>query len=1597
MPTFIHLAQRKRLGKFAAIIPCLKRTIKILSKFLLALLLLVVLLWIVIQTHPVQNWLVKRVTTKLSKDLHATVSIKHADFQLFDKMVLEGTLVLDQKNDTLLYAGAAKVNITDWFFFKDNITLKYVGLDDAVINLNRKDSAWNYQFLVDYFSSPKKKTDTSKNIVKLDLKTVDFNRVKIWKKDEWSGQNTLISFDKLNFTTDVFDTKNKIIKLNTIVLDHPLYAEYNYTGSKPEAIIATVANTVKPAAGLQWNTDDWLINIKNIFVRNGGLALESETNTQPYNNMFDGGHIVFSSLNATFKNVQFAKDTLTANVDIAAKDRSGFEIKKLSTAYKFTPEEMEFKDLDLTTNRSHIKNYYVMRYKNFTADMSNFTTAVTLQANFNGSEVSSDDIAFFAPELKAWKRTFYLTGSAGGTINNLSGRKMQISTGNNNFDGDFSLNGLMDGSNLFINLKANELRTNFTELGSIIPSLKKISSPNLNALGNINFSGSYTGFISNFVAFGTLKTSLGTLVTDLHMQFPANSAAVYSGKVATNNFQLGRFISDDNIGNISFNGKISGKGFSPKNAAVTVDGTIRQIEFNRYNYQHIIANGNFKNRLFKGDISINDPNVKINGLAGTIDFTSKEPVFNFDADVAKLNLRNLNLIKDSLSLTGKFNLNFSGNNIDNFLGTAKISNATLMNKNQKLSFEYLNIISAFKDGRKYLSVQSNQLDAGITGNFKILELPEAFQLLLNRYYPAYINKLRRNVHAQDFSFDIKTKNISDYISLFSKKIKGFDNSTLAGNLNLSTNTLNVKANVAGFNYGDINFKDVSLTGTGTFDSLNLAVNVEDVIINDSLHFPGTHLLIKANNDVSDISIKTSASQTLTEADLSLRLQTLPDGFKLNFNPSSFVINDKRWTLEKGGELDLSKKLFTASQVKFVQGEQEFIISTVPSAENNGNEVLVDLKKINVGDYIPYVLKSPRFEGFMTGQVKIEDPFGALSVAFVTQIDKFRFENDSIGVLKTSGSYSSATGEIVANANSNNELYNFIADFTFKTKDSSTNQLNGTLNLDKSNIHFLQKYLSSIFTEIEGNATGQLNILGRGKDPKITGSVALNDASLSVNYTRCKYFFANNSILKFNKDEIDFGTLKLRDTLNNTATVSGKIDHTFFDNFYFNDLHFKTDRRNGNPGKFVLLNTTPKDNNEFYGHVIGDAEMLLSGPISDMRMNITGQPTDSSHIYLPTGDVAETGKLNYIEFIKFGREMTTNSSAREETNIKVNMEITATPFAQIDVILDETTGDIIKANGSGKLNITAGTKEPLTIRGRYDVEEGKYTFNFQTFLKTPFTLQSGFIEWQGDPYLANLNIDAAYRAKQVDLSSIATSAGISKTKGDVDVIFKLRGTLKEPRPDFELVFPFDNPLRSDPIANQYIKTRYESDKNELNKQVTSLLLFNSISESQGLITTNNTGNFVFRSVGQILSSTLSSSLSNWLQKLLKTDAVNLYTNINTSDFNLQKSLTQKQLQNLGNFGFKTSFLKNRLLINFGGNVDYNTVAASNNSSTNFLFTPDVSFEYLISPAGGLRVVGFNRSDADIGDIAGVTRRNRTGILFSYRKDFNSFYELFGFRK
>ncbi len=1558
--------------------------------------MLILVLWILIQTSFFQTFIIHRVASRLSKDLHTTVSIKKINLELFDRMDMQDLLVLDHQKDTLLFAGDAKVRITDWFFFRKNITLNYIGLTDGFINLHRSDSVWNYQFLVDYFSGPSnKKTDTSASTINLNLKVVNFKNIRIWQRDEWRGEDILISDDLLNIHADEFDLNKNVIRISEIQLDKPSFTLYDYTGKRPRDTSSTSATPDIQPKGLQWNPAGLKLSVNKLTINNGLVAVEREGYSPPVMNEFDENHIIFSSINGTFKKINLTDDTLKSVISISGKDRGGFVVKKIAADFKFTPEMMEFKNLDIITNKSHLQDYYAMHFKNFNDDMQDFIHAVTVDGHFKDTRVSSDDLAYFAPDTKTWNTDFTLSGTAHGKIDNLTAHDMVITAGADNYlSGDVSLRGLPDINKTFIDLRTNELRTNYTELSKLIPALKDITNPNLSAFGAINFSGSYTGYINDFVTYGTLTTDIGKLKTDLHLTIPDKGRAIYEGNVSTTNFQLGKFIQNSNIGNIVFNGKINGKGFNANDVDINVNGNISKVQYNGYEYTNIIAHGEFRNKLFTGSASINDPHIVIDTLVGSINLSKTNPEFDLQANVRKLHLKNLKFTNDSISLTGKFNLNFTGNNIDNFLGSAKLYNAVLSDNGKQLSFDSLYITSGFENGKKSLNLATNELEAGIHGNFRIMELPDAFQLFLNKYYPAYINKPNNKIENQDFDFYVKTRDISEYVNLFDKRITGLNNAVVQGNINVAANTLNLQADIPRFNYSNISFNVIDFTATGNSDTLILNGDVDDVVINDSLHSPEARFSIIAANDISNISINATGNRTFNNADLSAKIQTTKNGFTLTFNPSTFVINQKQWQIAKEGVLQLQDSMLTANNIRFSQNGQEIYISTQPSLTQNGNDIMVAVQNLVVGDFTPMFLKSPQLSGLLNGNIRIKDPFGKMAVEFDTKIDEFKFENDSIGIILANGEYDADPGEMKVNMISNNNLYNFTGDFAYRFKDTTTDQLSGSVVFNNSGIHLLENYLTSVFSSLDGRATGKLNISGKASAPKLTGSVRLDSTALTIDYTQCHYHLANGSVITFNPDEIDFGSIKILDTLNHTATLTGKIYHTFFDNFFFNELHFKTDAVGNGPAKFILLNTTAIDNNEFYGHVVGRAELSLNGFLSDMQMDISGEPTDSSHIYLPTGETAESGSMDYLEFTKFGREMKADLVSRQNTNIKVNMEITANPLARIDVILDATTGDVIKAQGSGKLNITAGTTEPLTIRGRYNVEQGQYTFNFQTFLKTPFTLQQGFIEWQGDPYLANLNIDAIYQAQNVSLSNIPTTTGYRNINGDVDIIFKLRGTLKDPQPEFEFQFPFDNPLKSDPIAAEYLKTRFQEDKTALMNQVASLLLFNQfMSTDQPLITGNNTGNFVTRSVGQLLSATLSSSLNSWLQKVLNTKSVNLITNINTGDLNFQKGASQKELTNVGNFGVRTTFLNNKLLLTVAGNVDYRLGQAVATSNSNFLFTPDVSFEYLISPNGQLRVIGFNRSDADIGDIAGVTRRNRTGIQLSYRKDFDTFTEFF----
>ncbi len=557
----------------------LQKVAKIFLAVILILLIFFCLTIAFVQTEGGQNWLAQRVTTKLSKDLQSRIEIKHVEFGLFNKMNLEGVLVEDRKRDTLLYAGIVQVRITDWFFFKDKAVLEYIGLQDAIINFNRTDSVWNYGFLQDYFSSPgggKKKAG-----IEFDLKKVLMKNVSFVQKDGWAGQDMYVKFGSLNLDANEMSITGKKININSLDLVQPFFHQYTYKGNRPPTtttLVTTTGKVIVSDTALQWNPQNWNV-IVNSFTIDKGRYRNDNGSLKPAVAFFDGKHVDFSEVEGSIKNFRLLADTLRAKVDLKTKERSGLVVQSLITNLRFHPQLMEFGNLYLKTNKSVLGDYFAMKFDRI-GDMSDFIHAVTLSANFDNASLASDDLAFFAPGIKNLNKRFDIEGKVKGTIDALNGENINIRAGiSTALRGNFSIVGLPDINATFINVDAQELRTNYADAISFAPALRRVRTPNLSKLGAIRFNGSFTGFVNDFVTYGTIQTALGNITSDLNMKLPKMGVPVYSGSIATNSFELGQFLNDRQLGEIFFSGDVKGRGFQLENLDATLDGKIRKIEY----------------------------------------------------------------------------------------------------------------------------------------------------------------------------------------------------------------------------------------------------------------------------------------------------------------------------------------------------------------------------------------------------------------------------------------------------------------------------------------------------------------------------------------------------------------------------------------------------------------------------------------------------------------------------------------------------------------------------------------------------------------------------------------------------------------------------------------------------------------------------------------------------------------------------------------------------------------------------------------------------------------------------------------------------------
>ncbi len=1565
-------------------------------------------LYIFIQTDFGQNWIARQVTKRLSRDLQTKISIRHVDFALFNRMHLEGVLIEDKQGDTLLYAGNVKVRITDWFFFKKEAELKYIGLENAVIKLQRTDSVWRQQFILDYFSSPstgKKK----KAGIQFNLKQVEMANVTFLKKDAWLGEDMTVHVGTLNMDANDISLSGSTFDINSLLIKDPIFTINNYNKLKPTDSLAISSNSPSTKTS-SWNQAQTIFKIGNLKIVNGTFKTDRQTERDAFSG-FDGQHILFTEINGDISNASFVGDTVYSKLKLTARERSGLQLKNLTADMKLTPQGMTFANMDLATNRSTIRNFFQMSYNDM-RDMGSFIHKVRMSANFDSSFIDSDDIAFFAPDMKSWKKKIILKGKIRGTVDDLVGRDMLVQAGNSTLlNGDVTLTGLPNINETFIDFKANEFRTTYSDAVTIVPKLRTITNPDLRKIQYVNFKGSFTGFIRDFVTFGTIQTNLGTIVSDLNMKLPQGQDPVYSGVLSTDNFRLGEFLGDKNIGTVSLKATLKGKGFSEKSRNTLIDGTVVFADYNDYRYKNITVKGRLDKKLFEGLASIRDDNADLD-LNGVIDFNGKTPRFNLVADIAKADLKNLKLTKDSLTFKGNLNFNFTSNSLDNFLGNARITNAEVTKNGHRIPFDSLTIATSYEDTVKVLTALSNEFKATVKGDFSLKDLPNAFTLFLNKYYPAYVKAPAIRPRNQAISFDIETFYVDEYMSLIDSNLAGFNNSHIKGDLNLNTNEMNLTADIPQFKYQQYNFDNVNLVAKGNLNNLTLNGLVYNIRINDSLNIPMTQFVINAKHDSSTVRIKSGANRTVDTANLNALVLTYNDGVKIQFDPSTFTINSKTWSIDETGELEFRKNISANGSLVLSEGEQRIVMNTHPSSDGNWNDLKIQLTKINLGDFAPFILPKNRLEGLLSGDILVENPTGDLKITSDNIETQFlRLDNDSLGAVKASLAYNNKSKELTFKGNTlNQENYlGFDGNLFFGDKLKAKNNLIA-LKARNFQIKILERFLGNLFTDMQGYLTGDVNLGGEFQNLSVTGKGRLKDAGLKVIFTQC-FYKVDDTDIELTPTEINLDGIVLKDTVTgNPIYLTGGIEHESFKKMFYN-LDISTQKPNtsgeGNNKAVQLLNTSYKDNKQFFGNVKGTGSLSLLGPQANMYMKIDAiaSTTDSSNVTIPSSTTRESGIADFLVERKYGREMNDSDLNLSSTNITYDVDITANPMVTVNVIIDDLTGDGIKGKGSGTLNIKSGTTEPLALRGRFDIEEGSYLFTFQSFFKKPFELRKdaeNYIEWNGDPYNANIKFEAAYRAERVSFaplaSSLKLSSNISNARGDVYVIANLTDKLFSPNIKFSLDFPNTSVAITDPELALLIG-QMQKNVNELNKQVTYLIVFNSFAPSELGGNSNDIG-IGLNTISGIFLNVISDQLNKILGTLLKSEKYIFNFNTSLYNRNVIGNSTDLNLASNVNFSVGRAFFNNRFIISSGIGLDA-PLQQSSTVAQKIQLLPDVTLEWLINPSGSIRASFFYRENTDyfntISSGGSGKSAKRYGGNLSYRKDFDKLSDIFKRKK
>ncbi len=1307
------------------------------------------------------------------------------------------------------------------------------------------------------------------------------------------------------------------------------------------------------------------IAVKNIVIRKSTVSFSRLWKEKKNNGVFDADHFRVSNLRADVSLPKISNNRYIVDLRrLSFESGENFKVEALKGFFDISDKGLSVRNLSLDMPGTHISpsdlNMKYSGFKDIIAALSRDTYHIELK----GAVITPSDFSFFMPALGKIDRQLTLYLNLFGNAEKADVAAMELS------DKSAGLRILFKGyvsmaDKALENVEIDELSVdaNGARIASVAGGFIKMNEKQiavLQAMGGLKayIKGRWSRKEKRGEADIEISSKVGDIYLKSDIEGDITADFLASGMLDATDFSLGELLRQERAGLLTAETEFSiyrrQKEFGGNISANIIDFT-----FDNHPYSDIIVEASKERNKVEAYVSSRMDGLEVEA-AGEATLAGANSHYILKGVIGNLHLGLLGLRGKmaSAKVGAKFDIDITGNNIDNLMGHLIVEKAHFTDPTMKtLNIEKASVTQkADSASIRDFKIETDFFDATMKGRFTPHGILAFVRSLASDAMPSLLGMHEEKEHEEEeidvtYSAVIKKGNaLTDFFKLpvtfvVDVPMKGVISSReKKADFHLAMPYLRQGANkLIRYTYLDITFNGTDKTGKIDIRSL-LPTKKSDMNL--------TLSAIASKNNVS-----TTAGWKINGSDKfkgEIGLETLVTRNPMAGNsidiagkirPGKFYVNDSVWRISSG-PINYSDKHLRISDLRAHHGMQLVEIDGHGSA-STADTLMIKLRDIDLGFiFETLAINNVAFAGIATGDIEGVGLFSSQPVALT--------DNLSVRGLAYNGG---VIGDAMIKSLWDNKHKKVGIYADVREKDGhraalidggiwvARDSLDFNFYTDKVNIKFLQPFMSAFCDEVAGRASGHARLFGTFKDMNLEGNVRADTIAMKLGITNVTYYAYGDSVF-IEPGKIHIPEVTLYDRFGHTAKFSGELTHDYFHLPKFNFIVRDAE-------DLLVYDTNERLNPDWYGTVFGTGSGQIIGYPGTVNVNMNMSTGANSIFTFVLNDTETAEDYRFLTFTDrrreqyerehpdtvpdFVRELEAARHIVQDTPsiYNIDLRIAVTPEAQLILVMDPVGGDKIRSKGSGALQMIYSSRDnELAMYGKYTLDEGSYNFTLQDIIIKDFTIREGSsIAFNGDPYRAVLDIDAFYRINTnlTDLDkSFAADRDLNRTNVPVDAVMKVTGDLDAPDINFDIELPT---LTQDVMRK--VKSIISTD-DMMNRQILYLLALSRFYTPE-YMSGGNSGS----ELASVVSSTMSSHLANILGQL--SDNWSIAPSFRTDKGNFSDMEVDVALS--------SRLLNNRLLIN--GNLGYRDKRTSNTT-----FVGDFDIEYLLTPRGNLRLKAYN---------------------------------------